>query len=190
MNRNLWAGLLPGPIAMHRALLKASASSSVSCLIGDAVCQGASDKADWDVPRLAAFSTTGFVMLGPIGLGILTTASTLLPGTGTGSLVGRIGMIALLEPIRLGGFLGTNAVVQQAFHGQTPISFELAKDEMQAKTAPSVLRSLFVFPPFLFIAFKYLKPENRIPLLSLVGTCWNSYMSLVASRKVDEKQNA
>ena len=62
-------------------------------------------------------------------------------------------------------------------------SAQEARQKVECDTMPTYLRSCLVWPPFLFVAFRFLKHENRIPLMASVGCLWNTYISFVASRQ-------
>ena len=123
-----------------------------------------------------AFAASGFLVLGPLSYTILSSASTLFPGTSTAIILQRIFAIQLVEPIRIGTFLPTTSLMAGA-------SWEHALEKAQADTMPTVVRSWCVFTPFLFVAMRYLPLENRVPLLASVGAVWNTYMSFVAHRE-------
>ena len=153
-------------------MLRASLSICASCTIGDVVCQHLSDAA-YDARRTAAFATSGLCVLGPVSYTILSTATALLPGSSTLEITRRILLIQLVEPIRIGAFLPATALLAGS-------SVEAAVDKARRDTLPTVWRSWCVFTPVLFVAFRHLRAENRVPLLASVGAIWNSYMSYVA----------
>ena len=113
-------------------------------------------------------------MLGPVSYTFLTTATSLFPGASTAAIARRIFAISCLEPIRLGVFLPAT----QLFQGH---SVERALQKARNETLGATWRSWAVFTVPLFVGFRYLRPENRVPLLSAVGACWNTYLSWLAS---------
>ena len=62
-------------------------------------------------------------------------------------------------------------------------SAEAAIAKARTETADAVVKSWLVFTAPLFFSFRYLRPENRVPLLSCVGACWNTYLSYIANRR-------
>ena len=161
-------------------MLRATLSIGASCTIGDVVCQSLSDH-EYDLRRTAAFAASGLLVLGPLSYGILNTATALFPGSSTFSIARRILAIQACEPLRIGIFLPTPLLL-------SGVSVDHALDKAKNDAFPTAIRSWFVFTPFLFIGFRYLRPENRIPLLASVGACWNSYMSFVTHRSKPPKR--
>ena len=95
-------------------------------------------------------------------------------GARTAAIARRIFAISCLEPIRLGVFLPAT----QLFQGHSVArALQKARDE----TLGATWRSWSVFTVPLFVGFRYLRPENRVPLLSAVGACWTTYLSWLAS---------
>ena len=166
-------------------MLRASLSIGASCSVGDAVCQHLSSSSEWDAKRTASFAASGLFVLGPISYGILTTATRLVPGTSTLELVRRIVLIQAIEPFRMGIFLPTTVLLSGAAESK-PLkrSIDQAIEKVRSDALPTALRSWCVFTPVLFISFRYMRPENRVPLLACVGAAWNSYMSYVAHRRL------
>ena len=157
---------------MQRAML----SISASCTIGDIFCQTlSSTETQYDVRRTVAFALSGLLVLGPTSYGILSSATALCPGTSTAAVARRILAIQLCEPVRLGLFMPMPLLL-------SGVPADLALEKAKRDTLPTTVRSWVVFTPFLYIGFVHLRPENRIPLLSAVGACWNSYMSWVTYR--------
>ena len=162
---------------MSAPLLRACTSISISCSIGDAACQvfqGEHNK--YELRRTAAFAASGFFVLGPLSYTILSTATALIPGSGTVVITKRVLAISCAEPIRLGVFLPTT-ILFQGFDAETAVA------KAYAETPHAVVKSWLVFTGPLFVGFRYLRPENRVPLLSCVGACWNTYLSYIANRR-------
>ena len=70
------------------------------CSIGDAACQvfqGEHNK--YELRRTAAFAASGFFVLGPLSYTILSTATALIPGSGTVVIAKRVLAISCAEPI-------------------------------------------------------------------------------------------
>ena len=158
-----------------RKMLRACGSICASCTIGDVACQHFSPRhGHFEPRRTAAFAASGFFVLGPVSYTFLTTATSLFPGASTAAIARRIFAISCLEPIRLGVFLPAT----QLFQGH---SYERALQKARDETLDATWRSWAVFTVPLFVGFRYLRPENRVPLLSAVGACWNTYLSWLAS---------
>ena len=158
-------------------MLRACTSICISCSIGDAACQvfqGEHNK--YELRRTAAFAASGFFVLGPLSYTILSTATALIPGSGTVVIAKRVLAISCAEPIRLGVFLPTT-ILFQGFDLETAVA------KAYAETPHAVVKSWLVFTGPLFVGFRYLRPENRVPLLSCVGACWNTYLSYIANRR-------
>ena len=159
-------------------MLRAMTSIGASCSIGDVACQLLQEsKMPYEPQRTAAFAAAGFIVLGPVSYAILTSATAIIPGSSTAAIAKRILLISALEPLRLGIFLPSTVI----FQGD--LSTEIAIEKMKAETLPASLKSWMVFTAPLFIGFRYLKPENRVPLLSCVGACWNTYLSWLSHRR-------
>ena len=158
-------------------MLRACTSISASCSIGDAACQhfgGSSDA--YDLHRTAAFAASGFLVLGPISYGILSSAAAFIPGSSTMVIAKRVLAIQCAEPFRLGFFLPMTVLLQ----GQ-PLDAAVAK--ARDETPHATVKSWLVFTMPLFVSFRYMRPENRVPLLSCIGACWNTYLSYIANRR-------
>ena len=126
--------------------------------------------------RTATFAASGFCVLGPLSFGILSTATRMIPGGSTGAIAKRVLAISCAEPLRLGTFLPATVLFQGG-------SAEAAIAKARTETADAVVKSWLVFTAPLFLSFRYLRPENRVPLLSCVGACWNTYLSYIANRR-------
>ena len=155
---------------------RACFSVCASCSVGDLVCQTL-NSSQYDARRTAGFAASGLFVLGPLSYAILSHATVLVPGSSTRSVVARIATIQAVEPLRLGSFLAVTVL----FSGR---GLEEAIDKVRADTLPTTVRSWAVFTPFLFLTFRFMRPENRVPLMACVGACWNSYMSWVSHRTV------
>ena len=156
-------------------MLRASLSIGASCSIGDVACQLLTGRSDLDPRRTAAFAASGLVVLGPVSYGILSTMTALVPGSSTSAILRRVLAVQIVEPLRIGIFLPWPSLLS----GSTT---ESALEKVICDTLPTTLRSWCVFTPVLFVSFRYLRPENRVPLLASVGACWNTYLSWVANR--------
>ena len=167
---------ISGGATRPTVMLRACSSISISCSIGDAACQffqGEHDK--YELRRTAAFAASGFFVLGPLSYSILSTAAAFIPGSGTVVTAKRVLAISCAEPIRLGLFLPTTVLLQG-------FDLDAAVAKAWAETPHAVVKSWLVFTGPLFVGFRYLRPENRVPLLSCVGACWNTYLSYIANR--------
>ena len=109
-----------------------------------------------------------------VGRALVAAREAAVPGASTAAIARRIFAISCLEPIRLGVFLPAT----QLFQGY---SVERALQKARDETLGATWRSWAVFTVPLFVGFRYLRPENRVPLLSAVGACWNTYLSWLAS---------
>ena len=156
--------------------LRGITSIGASCTIGDVVCQSLS-KTDggYDVRRTAVFAASGLFVLGPVSYSIITFGTHVVPGTSLAAVLQRVTLVQCLEPLRLGLFLPTPLLLSGA-------SFEAAAEKLRADLAPTVMRSWCVFTAPLIFGFVYLRPENRVPMMGVVGACWNTYMSWVVAR--------
>jgi len=168
-------------------MMRGSASICASCTIGDIICQGlqisnarnARKKAPtFDLWRTASFATSGLLVMGPLSYSILTVCTKVVPGSSTAAIVGRVGLITALEPARLATFIGAHSLISGR-------SMQEARHKVECETIPTYLRSCLVWPPFLFVAFRFLRHENRIPLMASIGCVWNTYMSYVTSRQAN-----
>lgn len=91
----------------------------------------------------------------------------------------RVLAIQCAEPFRLGFFLPMTVLLQ----GQ-PLDAAVAK--ARDETPHATVKSWLVFTMPLFVSFRYMRPENRVPLLSCIGACWNTYLSYIANRRGTE----
>ena len=108
---------------------------------------------------------------------ILSTSTRIFPGSSNAAIARKIAFISSCEPLRLGIFLPTTILFQGL-----PAEQALAK--AKSETLPATVKSWMVFTAPLYVSLRFMSPENRVPLMSFFGACWNTYMSWLSHRSL------
>ena len=173
------------------ALVRSAAASALSMCVGDLVCQhletrqqavpSSTDRAELDLHRTGRMAVTGLLVSGPLTHGFFRIAEHVAPGTALRALLIKGGLDLASAPLRITAIFATVIALQH------DLSLTEREKMIRAKLAndlvPTYVTGASIFPPIMFLNFKFVAESWRPSVWAAVGACWNVYLSYQANSR-------
>ena len=124
---------------------------------------------------------TGSLISGPLTYGFFRIAEHIAPGTTLRPLLIKSALDLSLAPIRIAAVFTSVIALQQQY------TLDERHRMIQAKIShdliPTYLTGACIFPPIMFLNFKFVPEGWRPSMWAVVGACWNVYLSYQANNQ-------